>query len=94
MRIVTGKERRSLAAEGRQIKLRIEELGFPRLWGSAPDDILQDTRAWQKKCANAGMSAASVYEKLGDAAHVSATQALLVIDETLLQLDPPGMIGG
>jgi hypothetical protein len=94
MRIVSAKERQTLASEGRQIKARIEELGFPRLWGSAPDDILQDTRAWQKKCARAGMSAASVFEKLGDASHTSATQALFVIDETLLQLDPPGMVGG
>ena len=93
--ILTPKARRDLTLEGRRLKERIEALGYPRMWGKIPVDILQDVRTWQERCGKAGLSAASVYERLGgDPEKVSGTEALFLVDETLLQLDPPRMVGG
>lgn len=93
--ILPTKTRKALAAEGRPLRERIEALGIPRMWGAVPPDILEDVKDWQQKCARAGLSQAPVYTKFGDDInHISATEVLLVVDEILNALDPPGSMGG
>jgi hypothetical protein len=93
--IIFKKPRQELIQEGQQLKERIVGLGIPRMWGSVPEDILRDTTAWQEKCGKAGLSSAAAYDRLGtDTTHIGASEVLLIIDEALLALDPPGAIGG
>ena len=93
--VLTASQRRTLAEEGRHIRDRIQGLGFPRMWGSIPEDILNDVQAWQHKCAEAGLSAAPVYDRLGrDLAHIGSSEVLLVVDQALMALDPPAAVGG
>ena len=95
VRFLTWKARKRLAIQGRDIKGRIESMGIPRMWGLCPEDVLNDTTAWYKHCADCGLSAAPIFAKVGDdPEHTSASEVLLLIDQTLLALDPPAAVGG
>lgn len=94
MGILPTRTRRALAEEGRALKVRIEALGTPRMWGLIPPEILQDVTTWQQKCAAAGLSQAAVYHSFDDLEHTSGGDVLLVVDEILTALDPPGSMGG
>jgi hypothetical protein len=92
---VTGKERGSLILEGKRIKQEIEALGIPKMWGTVPEEILNDALAFQKKCAASGFQTPAVFQRFeSDREHTSATDVLLTVDEILVGLDPMGMVGG
>ncbi|MCA1595167.1 MAG: hypothetical protein LC772_01895 [Chloroflexi bacterium] len=93
--ILGSRTRRDLASEGLPLRKRIENQGIPRMWGAVPPDVLADVKSWQQKCARAGLSQAPVYTRLSDdPRHVTGPEVLLIIDEIMVALDPPGSMGG
>ena len=93
--VLTSRERVVLTQEGRRLKKRITDLGVPRMWGKTPRELLDDVRDWQHRCLKAGLIAAPVFSRLGDdIEHTSAAEVMLSVDETLMALSPPRMVGG
>lgn len=93
--VVAPSTRTSLAREGREIKEQIEAIGIPKMWGTIPPEMYQNVLAWRERCARGGLSSAAVFQRPEkDLEHTSASEVLLLVDQTILALDPPASMGG